>query len=932
MQIRSILLSFIVFLFFYQATPAQNWKWWMGDINDQNIGSASLMATNSQGELFAFFNSDSISTSSNIDFVVKAAQNNIIQISPNGTLRKATPIMGRTVLQLHCNHKDELIALVERIDTITATQYLIKFNQDLNVIDSVDLISYFPFGGSISQVNVADFAFSADSIAFAMKVYGKYMINSVQNTVTEGTFHGLVEDRKAELEIDFTRIETHSADFATIVQPELAFMQNDVVMYNNARRGTTRYLYRYLLNKAVDSVLLPSGVSQVSICNLPGMPNLYMFMGVNGKVEFAGKTLNDSGAAHIILKFKNTSFSDFDTMRLPERELFTGLEGVTYSRFLSGSKDKLFYAYETNFINAKSVGVVEVEADFSSSKTHSFSSTIKNISDPFFRPMVCQIMPHNNGFYQLLPNTNWDITFGPRISFLSASELDATPAKLYDLLIAFGKENASLDVETNCDGTTLTIDADISEIDSIIWDFDGRPSQKSMPSLKLKSSDNYKGEICANVYFSNGSSKQLCEQVVPVIVPVPNIDSFQNPICQFSEITFSSRTDFGNSVERNETWEFWKNDTVFFSSISGTPTLKFTEAGVFSIKYYAENEFCKKNLLLTDTLEVKPAEEAKILEFPWPVCQNLVIHPKTKKGDSSAQFEWSNGVVGPSTSFDSAGIAWVKYELTSENGCSNIDSIAFNVLPSGGPVVNYVETNNNLTPFIHFDTASFYAKYQFESDSADRVRTIYSNKTFRDGGANLEKFIPQYRIEGIDRCGQKTKEEWRPVRLGFNNYIELLEWNSPNNHRKLDTIKITDLSTKQTESRASTSTQLDINDLQHHRFQVFSYNSNGKLIAISNEFGQDLLAEITMPNAFTPNGDGLNDVFLGYLPPDNVLIKAEILARNGQKVNVSNDLLNIWDGNVNGEMAPVGQYEYILTLLDANGEEKVHSGFVMLIR
>jgi gliding motility-associated-like protein len=63
------------------------------------------------------------------------------------------------------------------------------------------------------------------------------------------------------------------------------------------------------------------------------------------------------------------------------------------------------------------------------------------------------------------------------------------------------------------------------------------------------------------------------------------------------------------------------------------------------------------------------------------------------------------------------------------------------------------------------------------------------------------------------------------------------------------------------------------------------------------------------PNAFTPNNDGLNDVFLP-VGSDVVAFHLTIYNGWGQRVFVTNDIKKGWDGLVNGKPAPEGTYIY----------------------
>lgn len=69
---------------------------------------------------------------------------------------------------------------------------------------------------------------------------------------------------------------------------------------------------------------------------------------------------------------------------------------------------------------------------------------------------------------------------------------------------------------------------------------------------------------------------------------------------------------------------------------------------------------------------------------------------------------------------------------------------------------------------------------------------------------------------------------------------------------------------------------------------------------------------VHVPSAFTPNGDGINDLFkvLGVEAVDQFSLR--IFNRWGQTIFYSQDKNSGWDGSVGGEPAPVGAYVYEL--------------------
>lgn len=94
---------------------------------------------------------------------------------------------------------------------------------------------------------------------------------------------------------------------------------------------------------------------------------------------------------------------------------------------------------------------------------------------------------------------------------------------------------------------------------------------------------------------------------------------------------------------------------------------------------------------------------------------------------------------------------------------------------------------------------------------------------------------------------------------------------------------------------------------------------------------EDCLNDIIFPNAFTPNEDNLNEIFL----PFGSTIKnfnLKIYNRWGQLIFESVDQSRGWDGTYLGKRQEEGIYLYRVSYSVRNGEEKGRTGKVVLIR
>lgn len=134
-------------------------------------------------------------------------------------------------------------------------------------------------------------------------------------------------------------------------------------------------------------------------------------------------------------------------------------------------------------------------------------------------------------------------------------------------------------------------------------------------------------------------------------------------------------------------------------------------------------------------------------------------------------------------------------------------------------------------------------------------------------------------------------------------------------------------------AQLGTSTRYDLNpndpDALTYTYRIGA-NSDGK-ISYSNFVTISRDAKIVVPDAFTPNGDRMNDEFLPKgITVDRFLMN--IYSRWGDVLYSTTDKTKGWDGQINGAPAVTGQYMYRIEVEDLNGQKTVRTGAVLLIR
>ena len=90
---------------------------------------------------------------------------------------------------------------------------------------------------------------------------------------------------------------------------------------------------------------------------------------------------------------------------------------------------------------------------------------------------------------------------------------------------------------------------------------------------------------------------------------------------------------------------------------------------------------------------------------------------------------------------------------------------------------------------------------------------------------------------------------------------------------------------------------------------------------------------VNIPSAFSPNQDGLNDIFyvLGGAGI-NIVKNFIIFNRWGQKVFETNNRKSAWDGTFNGKLQPLDVYAYTLDVTFSDGKKFRKTGDITLLR
>ncbi len=309
-----------------------------------------------------------------------------------------------------------------------------------------------------------------------------------------------------------------------------------------------------------------------------------------------------------------------------------------------------------------------------------------------------------------------------------------------------------------------------------------------------------------------------------------------------------------------------------------------------------------------------------VVQFFDPAVVDLGPDQRLCPGETStlvatvdADLLWSNGSTGGSITVASAGTYWVQ---ASNNGCVVRDSVRVSYVPLVGPVLPPLSVGcagDTITLQVVTNGAS---ALWSDGSTSDTLRVT-------DTG----NYTVQLELEGCTALAI-ARVELLPLT------INLPAWSDstycPGEDLRLDA-EVPFAS--YIWSTGHNGPVLLIPEVGNYWVTVTTPCASAERSMFISE--GECAPLVNIPNAFTPDGDGINDVFFVSLSAVPLNLQLSIFNRWGELIFESSDPLAQWDGTYQGRPAPQGVYAYQFTyrkLADTGVVAERLMGHVTLVR
>lgn len=276
-------------------------------------------------------------------------------------------------------------------------------------------------------------------------------------------------------------------------------------------------------------------------------------------------------------------------------------------------------------------------------------------------------------------------------------------------------------------------------------------------------------------------------------------------------------------------------------------------------------------------------------------------------------FDWSTGDMVSSISVTSPGT----YTVTVSDGCCNTTVETFEILSNTGGVLDLEIQGENVICDGQPNTLS----------AVSSLALTYEWSTGSTEASILVSEAGLYSVTVTDACNAVLEQE-----------LEIIDQSNVEFELSLD-------GNLSCGGRVIASVSTNVTNIQWSTGETgeqITIEESGSYTVITENECEEIIEEFTlspeqklyeMPNAFTPDQDGFNDVFRPVWGCDNITsFDIKIFNRWGQKVYESSDHLEGWDGNISGSPAASDVFMYTMSFQVANNDRIEVASDVTLLR
>ncbi len=474
----------------------------------------------------------------------------------------------------------------------------------------------------------------------------------------------------------------------------------------------------------------------------------------------------------------------------------------------------------------------------------------------------------------------------------------------------------------------------------ISWDWsfgDNSTSALQNPTHIYTSNGSY--TVTLKTSTNLGCSHTITKTIIINSKPIVQFDLTNSSGCMPLSVVFEDQS--STAVGSTSNWSFGDHST----SILKNPTHVYITDGLFTVKeVVVAPGGCSDSLIKTDYVNVLSALIPNFIDSNRCTSSPTIFKQKCVISTGFiTKWAWdfgngnSSSIENPTFLYTSPGKFNVKFTATTNQGCSN--SIVKEVVIDSKPIVNF--KGNKLAGcvpenfiFSNLSVAPDSSKYVWYFGDSTSVTGKNINHTYN--------FVDSFTVKCIVTSPQGCIDS-----LAKEKYISLKAAPSANftfaeNSKFYPDFSISFLN----KSVNSNKYYWEFGDFSYSGIldPKHTYADSGKyeicLTSSSSEYCTSKVCKpikiisskvLALPTAFSPNGDSNNDVFKLLGGPCKEL-NFRIFNEWGNLIFESTSQELGWDGTFNGDILPMGTYNYSITGSTVDEKEINLTGFVNLTR